>query len=243
MSEKIISEANLNKSGAYPGWKAKAAADKAAEDAAQAAKTEVTVTQVQGSTNGTKIATIGVDSVSTDVYAPAVSVTQVQGSSGATKIATVAVGEESTDIYAPESSGAEEFVVNFNYTATQGDLPSGGANGYSVEEATITADKTGAEVYAAIQAGKKIVPKINYGVGSGSWLPNIITDVTTFEQNSELYVAILVANFWMSDGCASPDEYDGIIFTGVIADSSDEVGDWAFNYDDSGYRYFYTPQA
>ena len=241
MSEKIISEANLNKAGAYPGWKAKATADKAAEDAAQAAKTDVKVTQVQGSTNGTKIATIGVDSVSTDVYAPAVAVTQVQGSTGGTKIATVAVGATSTDIYAPE--GPEDFVVNFTYTATQGDLPVSETNGYSVEEATITADKTGAEVYAAIQAGKKIVPKINYGSSSGSWLPNIITEVGTYEQDSEIYVAILAANFWLSDGCSSPDEYDGIIFTTVYADASDELGDWAFDYSGSGYRYFYTPQA
>ena len=241
MSEKIISEANLNKAGAYPGWKAKAAADKAAADAAQAAKTEVTVTQVQGSTNGTKIATIGVDSVSTDVYAPAVAVTQVQGSTGGTKIATVAVGATSTDIYAP--AGPEDFVVNFTYTATQGDLPLAGEAGYSVEEATITADKTGAEVYAAVQAGKKIVANIDYGASSGVWLPNLFTQIDTWDQDDETYICLTVANLWLGNGTAAPDQYDGIIITAVYADSSDSLGDWTFNYSSSGYRYFYTPQA
>lgn len=60
----------MNKSGVYPGWKAKAAADKAADDAAQAAKTVVTVTPIVES--GTKIASIAVDGNSTDLYAPAV---------------------------------------------------------------------------------------------------------------------------------------------------------------------------
>lgn len=68
MSE-IINGANLNKSGMYPGWKAKAAEDKAADDAAQAAKTEVKVTPIVES--GTKIASIDVDGNSTDLYAPA----------------------------------------------------------------------------------------------------------------------------------------------------------------------------
>ena len=56
---------------------------------------DVTVTQVVES--GTKIATIGVDDVSTDLYAPEVSVTQVLSSG--TKIATIAVGDTSTDLY------------------------------------------------------------------------------------------------------------------------------------------------
>ena len=58
---------------------------------------DVTVTQVVES--GTKIATIGVDDVSTDLYAPEVAVTQVLESG--TKIATVTVGEVATDLYAP----------------------------------------------------------------------------------------------------------------------------------------------
>ena len=56
---------------------------------------DVTVTQVVES--GTKIATIGVDDVSTDLYAPEVAVTQVLSSG--TKIATIAVGDTSTDLY------------------------------------------------------------------------------------------------------------------------------------------------
>ena len=56
---------------------------------------DVTVTQVVES--GTKIATIGVDDVDTDLYAPEVSVTQVLESG--TKIATIAVGDTSTDLY------------------------------------------------------------------------------------------------------------------------------------------------
>ena len=56
---------------------------------------DVTVTQVVES--GTKIATIGVDDVSTDLYAPEVSVTQVLSSG--TKIGTIAVGDTSTDLY------------------------------------------------------------------------------------------------------------------------------------------------
>lgn len=56
---------------------------------------DVTVTQVVES--GTKIATIGVDDVSTDLYAPEVAVTQVLSSG--TKIGTIAVGDTSTDLY------------------------------------------------------------------------------------------------------------------------------------------------
>ena len=56
---------------------------------------DVTVTQVVES--GTKIATIEVDDVETDLYAPEVAVTQVLSSG--TKIATIAVGDTSTDLY------------------------------------------------------------------------------------------------------------------------------------------------
>ena len=56
---------------------------------------DVTVTQVVES--GTKIATISVDDVGTDIYAPEVSVTQHLASG--TKIATIAVGDVSTDVY------------------------------------------------------------------------------------------------------------------------------------------------
>lgn len=241
MSEKIISEANLNKSGAYPGWKAKAAADKAAEDAAQAAKTEVEVTQVQGSTNGTKIATIGVDDVDTDIYAPAVAVTQVQGSTGGTKIATVAVGATSTDIYAPASSGAEEFEVNFTVTITNNsDWPSS----FTVQ--SVTADKTPAEVYAAYQAGKKIIPHISYGSGDGNFLPNICSGVYFWSDQGEDYIELTVANFILLDGVLMSNSEDGILFSSVYGNAISNLG-WSYDvdgiYNGSGYRYFYDPNA
>ena len=232
MSEKIISEANLNKAGTYPGWKAKAAADKAAADAAQAAKTEVTVTQVQGSTNGTKIATIGVDSVSTDVYAPAVAVTQVQGSTGGTKIATVAVGATSTDIYAPAASGAERirpfFEISFTLTI-DGDPST--ITGFTIDDA----DTTPAELYAAFQSGAVIDPMF-----LTNEIDTISQCIISFEESTAdqiPQIGMNVAMFALTPN--SPDENDGIVFFSIVAPvASEDASDWSPVSGTTGYRFF-----
>ena len=77
----------------------------------------VTVTQIQST--GTKIATIGVDSVNTDLYSPvgvsSVAVTQVQ--STGTKIGTINVDGTSTDLYAPNGGSGGHTIVNEDGTS------------------------------------------------------------------------------------------------------------------------------
>lgn len=194
MSE-IINGANMNKAGVYPGWKAKAAADKAADDAAQAAKTEVTVTQVQTSTNGTKIATIGVDDVNTDIYTPAVSVTQVQGSTGATKIATIGVGATSTDIYAP---GDEDLVIELHYINFDS----------VISQPNVTVSETPATVLSAILAGKEIKAKLFFTQNDPQYEYPIMLNglmAIEYEIDGDYYPEIDFAFIYNDDGSAVSD--------------------------------------
>lgn len=232
MSDKIISEANMNKSGVYPGWKAKAAADKAAADAAQAAKTEVTVTQVQGSTNGTKIATIGVDDVDTDIYAPAVAVTQVQGSTGGTKIATIGVGATSTDLYAP-AGGQEEFEFTIALTYD--------SNGQWWD---VSVNKTIAEVVAAYQAGKVMKPTFTYDNGvSGDVYLGIFSEFgIKYEVDTISYDYPIIIMRWASISVDDINTEASIDAVALFALGVDLTGTtWAI--DQWGLKHFYSANA
>ena len=98
----------------------------------------VSVTQIQST--GTKIATVTVDAVDTDLYAPnpgsTVTVTPVQ--STGTKIATITVDSSPSDLYAP--SGVSS--VNVSQIQTVG-----------TKIATITVDGSGTDLYAPTSGG------------------------------------------------------------------------------------------
>ena len=115
----------------------------AINEAASSGGSAVEVTQVQ--TTGTKIATISVDSVDTDLYAPAgggseVEVTQIQTTG--TKIATITVDSVDTDLYAPNGGGASSFadltdVDIDDSTLTNGQVPVYNATSEKWENGTV----------------------------------------------------------------------------------------------------------
>lgn len=100
---------------------------------------DVSVTQVLSS--GTKTATITVDDVDTDLYAPDptdVDVTQVQTSG--TKIATITVDDTPTDLYAPSPSAPTD--VDVTQIVSTG-----------TKIATITVDNVPTDIYAPSASG------------------------------------------------------------------------------------------
>lgn len=120
---------------------------------------DVSVTQVL--TSGTKTATITVDDVDTDLYAPDptdVVVTQEQTSG--TKIATITVDDTPTDLYAPSptaptdvevtqvvSTGTKIATITIDDVPTDIYAPAGGTQDYSTTERVVGKWVDGRDVY------------------------------------------------------------------------------------------------
>ena len=132
---------------------------------------DVSVTQVLSS--GTKTATITVDDVDTDLYAPDptdVVVTQEQTSG--TKIATITIDDTPTDLYAPTPSAPTD--VDVTQVQTSG-----------TKIATISVDNVDTDIYAPSASGH------NYSTSEqvvGKWIDGT-TDVYEKTYTAESVVA------------------------------------------------------
>lgn len=138
---------------------------------------DVSVTQVLSS--GTKTATITVDDVDTDLYAPDptdVGVTQVQTTG--TKIATISVDNVPTDIYAPTPS-----------TPTDVDVTQVVSTGTKI--ATITVDNVPTDIYAPAGGASQDYSTTEHVVGK--WIDGT-TDVyeRTYVEPNVVNIAQLV---------------------------------------------------